>query len=573
MPSYDVVLIHAPSVYDFRERTVFPGPVSEVVPSLYVFDMYPIGFLTLASFLEEKGFRVAIFNLASKMLSDKDFNVPNFLERLDAKIYGIDLHWLVHAHGAIEIARMIKQFHPNSRVVLGGISSSYFWEEIMKSYSFVDFILRGDSTEDPFASLAEKVIEGDNDFSTVPNLVWRENSRIRVNPLSYVPRSLDYTSPSYDFMIRQILRTKDLALSAPFASFLKNPITAVLTAKGCVFNCVGCGGSKSFYSNFLNRSCLALKSPERIAQEVESIAEKLKAPIFILADIRLGGRERAERIIQELKAIDVGNDLMLEFFFPVNRSLLQQLSRLGDNVYIQISPETQIERVRYSYGRLYKNKSLEKMVNNSIKLGIKRVDLYFMTGLPLQTAEDAVGVAKYFEYLLNENDALGKLEAFTAPLAPFIDPGSVAFENPEKFGYNIIYRTFLEHRNALLEPHWKYILNYSTNWMDRGEIVEASLNAAERLAEIKEKYGIIDRETLAAVKERTSFSRECLALIENAVNRGEDKRYVLDSLKAKIAELMEEREFLLKKELYPRIGLISSLRPLGIIKGLIRTLF
>jgi len=48
---------------------------------------------------------------------------------------------------------------------------------------------------------------------------------------------------------------------------------------------------------------------------------------------------------------------------------------------------------------------------------------------------------------------------------------------------------------------------------------------------------------------------------------------VLDSLKAKIAELMEEREYLLKKELYPRIGLISSLRPLGIIKGLIRTLF
>jgi len=70
-----------------------------------------------------------------------------------------------------------------------------------------------------------------------------------------------------------------------------------------------------------------------------------------LGDIRLGGRERADRIIKELKAINVGNDLMFESFFPVNRSLLMQLSRLGDNVYIQISPETHVERIRYNYGR------------------------------------------------------------------------------------------------------------------------------------------------------------------------------------------------------------------------------
>jgi len=573
MPSCDIALIHAPSVYDFREKVVFPGPVSEVVPSLYVFDMYPIGFLTLASSLEERGFNVVIYNLASKMLIDKNFSVPNFLERLNARIYGIDLHWLVHAHGAIEIAKMIKRFHPNSPIVLGGVSSSYFWAEIMKSYPFIDFILRGDSTEDPFVLLAEKVLKGNRDFSNVPNLIWRENGRIRENALTYVPESLDYVSPSYDFMVRQILRTKDLAISAPFASFLKNPITAVLTAKGCVFNCAGCGGSKSFYSNFLNRCSLALKSPERIGQEVKSIAEKLKAPIFILGDVRLGGRERADRIIKELKAIDVGNDLMFEFFFPVNRSLLLQLSRLGDNVYIQISPETHVERIRYNYGRLYRNKTLEKMIDNSIKVGIKRIDLYFMTGLPLQTIEDAVGIARYFEYLLNRSNVPGKLEAFTAPLAPFIDPGSLAFENPEKFGYNIIYRTFSEHRKALLELHWKYTLNYSTNWMDRGEIVEASLSAAERLAEIKEKYGIIDEETLTAVRERTSFSRECLSLIEKTVRSEEDKHHVLNSLKAKIIDLMEEKEFLLKKELYPRIGLLSSLRPLGIIKAIVRTLF
>ena len=264
---------------------------------------------------------------------------------------------------------------------------------------------------------------------------------------------------------------------------------------------------------------------------------------------------------------------MFEFFFPANRSLLRQLSRLGDNVYIQISPETPVEKVRYKYGRLYGNKSLEKMVSNSIALGIRRVDLYFMTGLPFQTIEDAMKVASYFEYLLNKIDGIGKLEAFTAPLAPFIDPGSLAFENPEKFGYNIFYRTFTDHKNALLEPHWKYTLNYCTKWMSRDLIVEASLRAAEMLAETKKKHGIIDKETLYAVKERTSLSRECLALIEEARKEKNEEISALDALKIKIVELMEEKEYLLKKELYPKVGLISSLKPLGIVKALIRTVF
>jgi hypothetical protein len=47
--SPDLVLIHPPSVFDFRERTIFYGPISDVIPSSPVFEMYPIGFLTLAT--------------------------------------------------------------------------------------------------------------------------------------------------------------------------------------------------------------------------------------------------------------------------------------------------------------------------------------------------------------------------------------------------------------------------------------------------------------------------------------------------------------------------------------------
>ena len=45
MRSLDVALLHAPSVYDFRKMGyVHYGPISDVIPSKPIFDMYPAGF-------------------------------------------------------------------------------------------------------------------------------------------------------------------------------------------------------------------------------------------------------------------------------------------------------------------------------------------------------------------------------------------------------------------------------------------------------------------------------------------------------------------------------------------------
>ncbi|RLG48683.1 MAG: TIGR04190 family B12-binding domain/radical SAM domain protein, partial [Thermoproteota archaeon] len=153
----DLALIHPPSVFDFRREVTFPGPISEVVPSAYVFDMYPYGFLTLASWLESRGFRVGLFNLAAKMLLDREFDPVDLLSRVEADVFGIDLHWMVHAHGALEVARIVKELHPDSLVVLGGLSATYYWREVMEGHPYVDAVLRGDSTEPLMEALLERV--------------------------------------------------------------------------------------------------------------------------------------------------------------------------------------------------------------------------------------------------------------------------------------------------------------------------------------------------------------------------------------------------------------------------------
>jgi len=45
----DLILLHPPSIYKFRELPIFYGPISVAIPSSSIFENYPIGFLTMSA--------------------------------------------------------------------------------------------------------------------------------------------------------------------------------------------------------------------------------------------------------------------------------------------------------------------------------------------------------------------------------------------------------------------------------------------------------------------------------------------------------------------------------------------
>ena len=134
----DLILLHAPSVYDFRKKTILYGPVSDLIPSTTAFEMYPIGFASMVDYLTRAGYSVRILNLAVRMLNDKNFDAEIAIKHLKAPLFGIDLHWLLHSHGAIEIAKLVKKYHPESKVIFGGLSSSYYFKQLM-DYEEIDY--------------------------------------------------------------------------------------------------------------------------------------------------------------------------------------------------------------------------------------------------------------------------------------------------------------------------------------------------------------------------------------------------------------------------------------------------
>jgi len=534
--SVDLVLLHPPSVYDFRQKTILYGPVSDLIPSSSMFEMYPIGFTSIAEYLEGAGYRVRIVNLAVRMLNDNKFDAEAMIKRLKAPVFGIDLHWLVSAHGAIEVAKIVKRCHPQAKVVIGGLSTSYYYRELIQ-YPEIDYVMRGDSTEEPLRQLMD-CIRNKSQPEDVPNLVWRDGQgKARENPFSYVPADLSNVMVNhYANTMRSVIRYRDLASYTPFKGWAHYPITGVLTCRGCTQNCVVCGGSAAAFRNFFNREKAVFRSPKSVAQDVKQIECFSSGPIFILGDLRQAGEDYAYEVLRLLEKDGVKNQVILELFSPAPADLLRQMSLFCPNFCLEISPDSHDPEVRRAAGRYYSNQDLEQTLSDALDVGCGRLDVFFMIGLPKQTPRSVMETIDYCDFLLQKFRGDKRLSLFIAPLSPFLDPGSLGFEQPQRYGYRILFRTLEEHRQALLSPSWKYSLNYETEWMTRQQIVDTAYEAILRLNRLKAKYGIISKQMAEAGEQRIKAAWEMAHRIDDILTR-DNYQEELSRLKPRIDEI------------------------------------
>jgi hypothetical protein len=145
-----------------------------------------------------------------------------------------------------------------------------------------------------------------------------------------------------------------------------------------------------------------------------------------------------------------------------------------------------------------------------------------MIGLPQQIPASVEETMEYCEHLLK---AFGRrLNPFISPLAPFLDPGSIAYEKADEMGYRVFCKTLEDYRRALLAPSWKYTLSYETRWMTRDDIVRSSYRAGLRLNRLKEKYGLLDKATADRTEKRILLASEMIGKVDEIILLGEPER-------------------------------------------------
>lgn len=536
----DLIFLHAPSVYDFRKDTTMFGPISDVVPSSPTFEMYPIGITSIAETLEQNGFNVQIVNVAYRMLQDFSYDPEKVIAAMNPTAFGIDLHWLPHAHGSIEIAKICKKHHPDIPVIFGGLTSSYYHEELI-SYPFVDFVVRGDSTEEPTLQLM-KAIKYNLPFDKIPNLTWKKSDGSPVvNPLTHVPTDIDYVSvPCYSYVIRSVFKYANLHNTLPYLDWLKYPITALLTARGCTQNCSICGGSKFAYKKICNRDEPAYRSPKSLIEDIRLIKKLGRAPIFVLHDIRQAGEDYVNEFFSLLKKENIKNELVIELFWEAGDEYFAKIANAVPKFSLEMTLETHIESIRKMNGKFAcTNEQIEDTIASAYKYGCRKTDIFFMTGIPKQSYNQALECIDYCRHLLEKFNGDKRLALFIAPLAPFLDPGCLAFEFPEKYGYKKFCHTLEDHRQALTKPSWKHILSFETDSMTRDEIVRSTYEAALKLNALKYEYNLIDEDLYRQIEFRIKSAQQVLDEIDTILEIKDVtlRQKEMTQLKAKVEEI------------------------------------
>jgi B12-binding domain/radical SAM domain protein len=476
--------------------------------------MYPIGFAILSDYLERHGFRTRIANLAVRMLRSDSFDVEQFIRRFRSRAFGIDLHWLAHAQGALEVARLVRKHHPDTPILFGGFSATYYHEELIR-YPQVDYVVRGDSTEEPLRQLLECLKQG-RDPVDVPNLTWKDVAgQIHVNAQSYRPSNLNYIRPGFRQMVRSVIRDRDLVSYLPFHRWLTYPAMVTLMVRGCTQHCTLCGGCAEGHVIMSGRTQPAFRCPEAVAQDVRDARRISRGPIVIIGDLRLAGMEYARRFLRAVRG--VRGPFIIELYWPVSRDYAEELAVALPGFIVEFSPDSHDHTVRKALGKDYTTEEIEQTVRNCLAVGARRFDLFFMIGLCQQTAASALETIDYCEHLLKAVDGDRRLVPFVAPLAPFLDPGCPAFEDPDRHGYRLYCRTLEEHRRALLAPTWKHTLSYETVWMDRDTIAATTYEAGRRLNRLKARYGIISQDRAAETEKRIDRALSLMARIDRLI--------------------------------------------------------
>ena len=157
----------------------------------------------------------------------------------EAFLVGISSLFTAYQNEALKTAEIVKKWHPNTQVVLGGHHPTSFPQKVMASKA-VDYILRGEG-EDSLPLLAKAIKHGTR-LNTIPGIVFRRgDGSVQVNPPA-IKADLDGSTQPALGMIKHT-----------FYQRRGHGSTVVAASRGCPLQCSYCSLGESSVIKYRHR--------------------------------------------------------------------------------------------------------------------------------------------------------------------------------------------------------------------------------------------------------------------------------------------------------------------------------
>lgn len=415
------------------------------------------------------------------------------------------------------MAEQIKELRPEIATLFGGISSTYYANELIR-YPFVDMVMRGYDTHEPMDALLTTV-RGRARYERIPNLLWKDSAgTVQDNPFSHKP---DTFGCGIDWSVQPEDPGRG---TLPILEFLSTQNA------GCAYNCGWCGGSReAFRRIFQKKRAMARKPMAEVGYEFETMN-------------RLGGIENYHFYsVGSYNETKAGLDFFLdqvaasgfksisyEQFHLTPDPVLKRMVESNKRTIITLSPESHDPRIAKLAGRgVYTNDELEDWLERALEYGVFEIDIWYFIGMPEQDERSALETVDYCHHLLRKFKGT-RVNPMICPMIPFLDPASTFFEYPEKHGYRVFHRTAEEHRRGMERASIINRINYETESLSRRDLVHVGFRAVRELMKAKQDTGFLPR---SLVKDYTARIDDALDFIDT-VHEADSLENPLDRARA-----------------------------------------
>ena len=390
---------------------------------------FPRGGLSLASFLESKGKRVAIVPLDYYIPRSNDPEeirsklrsiVQSAVKEFDPALIGIGVPYTMLYPTALRIASFCKEVS-GACICAGGPHVSYMDRQALTDSNDVDVVVRGEG-EWTLLELLEKVERGE-DFTDVagttvritpPNPLFNKEGEKGgvVNP----PRPLG------DMDELPILNYGLLP-----EGFVRNMAVSVVASRGCAYKCSYCNESKFWGQK------VRMTSIDRVVEEVRVLSERYNNPPVAFEDSMFNMRSPLFfELCEKLKEIRLHPGFyILSRVDSVTDEGFWAMKASGINNII-LGIESASPKVLTAMNKRITYEQAEDACRRGTQAGLK-VSSFWIIGHPGDSPKEA-------EITLNAIDRLYSLGYMdTSEIAMFVPyPGTTIFENPDSYGMEIL---------------------------------------------------------------------------------------------------------------------------------------
>ncbi|MFC1642476.1 cobalamin-dependent protein [Myxococcota bacterium] len=430
-------------------------PLGEFLNITYM----PMGLLALAERARRQGYETEIIHLGVEWMLNPAFSIAEEVRRREVRAIGLPLHWHYQTYDVLRVATALKQVAPDAFVFLGGLTASYFAEEILRAFPAVDAVVQGDG-EKPLEALLRCLAEAGHDLDEVPNLFYRDGCEIKRSPTNYLARSEDLDELVFaELPLLRHYQTYVESFGFPLAfskeyrreehqqhQRMGRSFFPLCTGRGCPTVCSYCGGNRDTLKKINTGNRVLWRSQDRVVEDIHRALEAGYQTMSLCFDPAPQHDEYYVTLFERIHRERVPADFYFECWALPTERFLRAFAQTfhPPHSYIAVSPDSGNEKVRaVNKGFRYTNSELLQSLALAEESGVQ-VDVFFSIGLPGETIREALETRDLITELRERFSNIRRLMTWSVQL----EPGSPQFERPGDFGLLTDRRNLLDFYQA-----------------------------------------------------------------------------------------------------------------------------